>query len=158
METISHTIEINATAEEIWKILWDKSTYAEWTKFFGEENGTTGTYESDWKVGGRTVFLDSTGQNGLISTIQSLNEPYEVVFKHLGYIENGEEITDSKEIEEWSGAQEKYFLTELEDYTKLQGELQTMSEYAENMKNGFVKGFERVKKLAENRKNILGGL
>lgn len=158
METISHTIEINATAEEIWEILWDQKTYSEWTQFFCEGENNGGSYESDWKVGGRTVFLDSTGQNGMISTIQSLNEPYEVVFKHLGYIQDGKEITDSKEIEEWSGAQEKYFLTKLEDYTKLQGELQTMSEYAENMKNGFVKGFERVKKLAENRKNNLGGL
>lgn len=151
METIVHIIEIKATAEEIWKILWDKPTYAEWTKFFGEENGTTGTYESDWKVGGRTVFLDSTGQNGMISTIQSLNKPYEVVFKHLGFMQNGEEITDSKEIEEWSGAQEKYFLTELEDYTKLQGEVQTLSEYAEHMKNGFAKGFELVKQMSEKQ-------
>lgn len=149
METISKTIEIKATAKEIWKILWDKNTYAEWTRFFGEENGTTGTYESDWEVGGKTLFLDSTGENGMISTIQSLNEPFEVVFKHLGYIQNGEEITGSKEIEEWSGAQEKYFLTELENYTKLQGEVQTTSEYAEHMKNGFAKGFELVKQLAE---------
>lgn len=148
METVSHNIEINASAEKIWEILWNPSSYPLWTKFFGSEGNT---YESDWAVGGRTRFLDSTGENGMISTIESLNAPCEVVFKHLGFIRDGKEIRESRELEEWSGAQEKYFLTELDGFTKLQGEVHTSHQYAEQMKNGFVKGFELVKEFAERQ-------
>lgn len=146
METISHRIEIQAPASKIWEVLWNPTSYTEWTKFFGSEGGK---YESDWKIDGRTLFLDASGENGMVSTIESLNPPFEVVFKHLGTYENGVETTKGKEIDEWSGAQEKYFLTELDDYTELQGELHTSHEYAELMKTGFEKGFELVKEMAE---------
>ncbi len=146
METISHSTEIRATAEKIWEILWSPDCYTEWTKFFGSGGGQ---FETDWKIDGRTLFLDKTGENGMISTIESLNAPCEVVFKHLGYIKDGIAVTESREIEEWSGAQEKYFLTELDGFTKLQGEVHTSHEHAEQMKQGFEKGFELVKQLAE---------
>ena len=148
METIVHTIEINASPENIWEILWNHSTYTQWTKFFGSEGSK---YESDWKIDGRTLFLDASGKNGMISTIESLNPPFEVVFKHLGYLKDGVEITETKEIEEWSGAQEKYFLTELDGYTKLQGEVHTSHQYAGQMKTGFEKGFDLIKEMAEKK-------
>ncbi len=145
MATISYEIEIAAPADKIWNILWDKSSYSQWTRFFSEGS----QYTSDWKVGGRTLFLDSSGKNGMISTIDSLNEPYEVVFQHIGFLENGEEVFNTREIAEWSGAHEKYFLTEFDGYTKLASELQTTPEYEEPMLEGFEKGFAVVKELAE---------
>lgn len=146
METITYIIDIKAPAEVIWKILWDHVTYSQWTKFFGSEDSQ---YRSDWQVGGRTYFVDGSGNNGMVSTIESLNPPYEVVFKHLGELKDGQEITDTKDVMEWSGAQEKYFLTELDGYTKLQAETQTVHQYADMMREGFAKGFEVVKQLAE---------
>ena len=146
METITHTIEINASAGKIWEILWKPECYAEWTKFFGSEGGRM---ESDLKIDGRTLFLDQTGENGMISTIESLDAPCELVFKHLGNLKNGDAITESRQIEEWSAAQEKYFLTELDGYTKLQGIVHTSHEHADQMKEGFEKGFSLVKELAE---------
>lgn len=147
METISHSIEIDASAEKIWEILWNPTTYTEWTKHFGSEGGK---YESDWEIGGKTLFLDASGEHGMVSTIESLNPPFEVVFKHLGTYENGVETIKGKEIDEWSGAQEKYFLTVLADgTTKLQGDVQTMHDHAEHMKTGFEKCFELVKELSE---------
>lgn len=145
MTTIIHEIDIKAPAEKIWQILWDDSTYRQWTSFFSEGSN----YKSDWQIGGRTLFLDATGNNGMISTIDSLQPPFEVVFKHLGYLKNGEEIFNTKEIAEWSGSQEKYILTEFDGYTKLTGKTQTSQEYEEHMKNGFERGFQKVKELAE---------
>jgi hypothetical protein len=147
MVTLSYTIDIKATAEKIWDILWDENTYREWTKFFSEGS----QYRSDWKIHGRTYFLDASGENGMVSTIESLRKPYEVVFKHLGMLENGVEDTNSKEVMEWSGSQEKYFLTEFEGYTKLVGEVQTLETYEEHMKKGFENGFEVVRRLAEQK-------
>lgn len=145
MVTLSHAIEIKAPAAKIWEVLWNPETYTEWTKFFSGGS----QYRSDWKVDGRTYFLDASGGNGMVSTIESLREPYEVVFKHLGVVADGVEDTHSREVMEWSGAQEKYFLTELDGFTKLVGEVQTAEMYEEHMRTAFEKGFEVVRDLAE---------
>lgn len=85
----------------------------------------------------------------MVSTIDSLRIPYEVVFKHLGLLQDGVEDTKSREVMEWSGAQEKYFLTEFEGFTKLVGEVQTSEMHEEHMRGAFEKGFEVVKQIAE---------
>lgn len=75
METLSYEFEINASAQKIWDILWSEATYSEWTKFFGSDS----VMKSDWKVGGRTLFVNNKG-DGMVSTIDSLKEPHQIVF------------------------------------------------------------------------------
>lgn len=145
MKIVAHEIEIAAPAAKIWDLMWNAESYRDWTQFFGG----SGVYESDWQVGGRTVFWDHERQNGMVATIESLNKPTEVIFKHIGLIENGEEFRQTKEVLEWSGAQERYFLTELDGYTKMTAEINTMPEHEQHMRDGLVKGFDRIKQLAE---------
>lgn len=145
MVTLSHSIDIKAPAKKIWDVLWNSDSYSEWTQFFSEGS----QYRSDWEVDGRTYFIDKSGRNGMVSTIDSLRIPYEVVFKHLGLLQDGVEDTKSREVMEWSGAQEKYFLTEFEGFTKLVGEVQTSEMHEEHMRGAFEKGFEVVKQIAE---------
>lgn len=146
METLSFETQIHASAEKIWQVLWDEDSYREWTAFFSEGS----QMQSDWKVNGKTFFLDNSGQHGMVSTIELLNPPYEVVFKHLGYLQDGKEVLGTKEVMEWSGSQEKYLLTELEGYTKLHAEAQTSLEHKAHMEEAFTKGLAKVKELAEN--------
>lgn len=146
MVTIIHEADIKAPAEKIWQILWNDGTYRKWASCFSEGC----YYESDWQVGGKTLFLDSTGKNGMLSTIETLNPPFEVVFKHLGSLKDGEEVFNTKEVAEWSGAQEKYILTEFPGYTKLTAKTQAMQEYEDYMKNAFHQAFEKIKELAES--------
>ncbi|MDH6254257.1 uncharacterized protein YndB with AHSA1/START domain [Chryseobacterium sp. H1D6B] len=145
METLSYETVINAPLQKVWDILWSPETYGEWTKFFGPGS----TMKSDWKVDGKTYFLDSKG-NGMVSTIDSLDEPNQIVFKHLGMIKDGVEDTQSMEVMQWNGAFEKYFLIDLEGKTKLHAEVQTEKNFQELMNTGFTKGLEIIKNLAEN--------
>ncbi len=85
----------------------------------------------------------------MVSTIDSLDEPNQIVFKHLGMIENGVEDTQSKEVMEWSGCFEKYFLTDFGGKTKLHTEVQVDKEWKDHMDTGFTKGLMLVKSLAE---------
>ena len=147
METIEYEIEISADAQTIWDVLWNQDTYSNWTQFFSPGS----QYQSDWEVGGRTLFLDPSGQNGMVATIEILKPPYEVVFKHLGFLQNGKDILGTKEVMEWSGSQEKYRLIELEGYTKLHGSVQVPIEHKAHMLEGFTKGFSRIKELAEKK-------
>lgn len=144
MVTLEYQININAPAQKVWDILFGKETYNQWTKFFSPGSQMT----TDWQIDGKTYFTDAKG-DGMVSTIKSLNEPYEVIFSHLGMVMNGVEDTKSKEVIEWSGAQEKYFLTEKDGFTELRAELQTDKNWEADMNNGFTKGFEVVKTLAE---------
>lgn len=147
METLSYEIVINAPLQRVWDVLWTPATYTEWTQFFGPGS----VMKSDWKVGGKTYFVNAEGA-GMVSTIDSIDEPNQVIFKHLGMVDKeGNEDTQSKEVMEWSGASEKYILIDLEGKTKLHAEVQVDKEWKDHLDNGFIKGLDVVKNLAENQ-------
>lgn len=145
METLSYEKVINAPRQKIWDVLWNPETYGEWTQFFSPGS----VMKSDWQVGGKTYFLNAEGK-GLISTIDSLEQPDQVIFKHLGTVDKeGNEDTRSKEVMEWSGFFEKYILIDFDGRTKLHIEIQTEKDWHAYMDEGFTKGLEIIKNLAE---------
>ncbi|WP_312075776.1 SRPBCC domain-containing protein [Chryseobacterium sp.] len=148
MENLVFDKVINAPKEKIWDILWNPATYGEWTKFFSPGS----QMKTDWEVGGKTYFVNQEGE-GMVSTIDSIEKPDQIVFKHLGMVDKeGNEDTQSKEVVEWNGAFEKYFLIGLEDGTvKLQAEVQIDSQWKEDMVNGFTQGLEVIKELSEKK-------
>ncbi|HCA09234.1 MULTISPECIES: SRPBCC domain-containing protein [unclassified Chryseobacterium] len=147
METLSYEIVINAPLQKVWDVLWTPETYTEWTQFFGPGS----VMKSDWEVGGKTYFVNAEGE-GMVSTIDSIDEPNQVIFKHLGMVDKeGNEDIHSKEVMEWSGAFEKYILIDLEGKTKLHAEVQVDKEWKDHLDTGFIKGLDVVKNLAENK-------
>lgn len=145
METLSYETVINAPQQKVWDILWTPETYSEWTQYFGPTSKMT----SDWKVGGKTYFLNAEGE-GMVSTIDSIDEPNQIIFKHLGMVDKeGNEDTQSKEVMEWSGCFEKYLLIDFGGKTKLHTEVQVEKEWRDHLNTGFIKGLEVVKNLAE---------
>ncbi|PKF75625.1 SRPBCC family protein [Chryseobacterium sp. PMSZPI] len=144
METLSYETVIDAPVQKVWDILWSPETYSEWTKYFSAGS----IMKSDWKIGGKTYFLNDKGE-GMVSTIDSLEEPYQVVFKHLGVVKDGIEDTQSKEVMEWNGSFEKYFLIDFDGKTKLHTEVQVDNQWKDHMDTGFTKGLIVVKSLAE---------
>lgn len=144
METLSYETVINAPLQKVWDILWGSETYTEWTQYFSPGSKMT----SDWKVGGKTYFTNSEGE-GMVSTIDSIDEPRQVIFKHLGMVDKeGNEDTQSKEVMEWSGSFEKYILIDFDGKTKLHTEVQTEKDWKDHLDEGFKKGLEVVKRLA----------
>lgn len=147
MRTLNYETVIHAPIQKVWDLLWNENTYKEWTQFFA----CNSNMKSDWKVDGKTYFLDGDG-NGMVSTITSLKEPTEVIFSHLGLIQDGKEDTQSEAVAEWSGIEEKYFLRAIdENTTELRAVTHTTKEREEMMNTGFNKGFELVKNLAERK-------
>ena len=87
----------------------------------------------------------------MVSTIVSLNEPTEVVFSHLGTYKNGVEDTQSRDVKQWSGTEEKYFLRAVDDTTtELRAIVHADESMVDMMNTGFNKGFELLKKIAES--------
>ncbi|WP_316839286.1 SRPBCC domain-containing protein [Pedobacter gandavensis] len=146
MKTLQFTKDIKAPVQKVWDTLWNETSYSQWTNAFSPGSGST--VQSDWKVGGRTLFVDRNG-NGMISTIKSKNEPYDIVFEHLGEITDGKEDTTSEKVKSWAGSLEEYHLSEEEGMTKLTASVQVVEEWEEIMNKGFTEGLEEVKRLSE---------
>ena len=144
MEKAEYKTKINTSPEKTWNILWDDETYRKWTSVFSE-----GSFmESDWKVGGRTLFLDGKG-NGMVSTIDAIEPNKFMSFKHLGMIKDGVEDYDSEDVKKWSGSNENYILKSIGDETELLIELDLDDEYKDYFGETWTKAFEIIKSLAE---------
>lgn len=148
MKKLQFTKEIKAPIQKVWDTLWNASAYTQWTRAFNPEDAG-GSIKSDWKVGGKTLFLDSKG-NGMVSTIKSKNEPYEMVFEHLGEVADGKEDTTSERVKAWAGSLEAYHLSAHDGITTLKAAVQTAEEWEEHMNNAFAEALEEVKRLAES--------
>lgn len=146
MKTLQFTKEIKAPIQKVWDTLWSENTYSQWTNAFNPDGGST--MKSDWQLGGKTLFLDNKG-NGMVSTIKTINEPYEIVFEHLGEVVDGTEDTTSEQVKAWAGSLEEYHLSENNGTTVLKASVQAAGEWENMMNNGFTKGLEIVKEISE---------
>ena len=139
MKTISFTIDINAPIVKVWDAIWNDDNYKEWTAHFSPGS----LYESDWEVGGSTLFL-GPNSDGMYATITKLEKPNEVIFNHLGEMVNG---VKGKRYD--NGSFEKYQLKELVGITRLVITVDILDEYEQEMNEGFSKGIEDIKRIAE---------
>jgi hypothetical protein len=137
-------IEISAPKEKVWKVLWNEDSYRKWTVPFSE-----GSYiESDWQIGGRTLFLGGEG-NGMVSTIDQLIENKIMSFKHLGMIKDGKEDLVSEDVQKWAGLLETYILESSENKTTLSVEMDIEDDYKDYFMEAFPKALNIVKQLSE---------
>ena len=146
MEKLKYQIEIDASAKKVWDVLWNENTYSQWTYFFSPDSNMV----TDWQIGGKIYFTDSSRKNGMVSTIERIEEPKHLVFKHLGEIINGVEDLDSEKVKAWNGSLEAYYLEEKDGKTTLKIEVDSNESFKDMFDNGFRKGLEIIKKLSEN--------
>jgi uncharacterized protein YndB with AHSA1/START domain len=142
METLQFSVNINAAREKVWEVLWNDTTYRQWTAVFIE-----GSYaESDWKEGSSIKFL-SPGGNGMFGVIDKLIPNTQMSFKHLGEIKGGKE-----EKAAWAGATENYYLKESNGVTELRVGMETSGgEMDKYFRETFPKALERVKEISEEK-------
>ena len=145
METFKYQTEIDTPTEKVWDILWNEKTYSQWTYFFNPDSHMV----TDWQVGGKTYFTDSSKKNGMVSTIDKMEKNKYLVFKHLGEMANGVEDTESEKVKIWSGSKEAYYLEENNGKTTLKVEIDSDENYKDMFDNGFTKGLEIIKELSE---------
>ena len=145
MEKLNFSIGINAPREKVWDVLWDDSSYREWTSVFSE-----GSYaETDnWKEGSKVRFLGANGEG--MSSLVAVNRPNEFMsFKHVGMINNGVEDNESDEVKKWAGATENYTLDGANGTTTLKVELDITPEHKEYFDKTWPKALDKVKTLSE---------
>ncbi|MCT3635686.1 SRPBCC domain-containing protein [Elizabethkingia anophelis] len=139
MEKLFYHIQINATPDKIWVVLWNDVTYTQWTSVFAEGSFYKGTLEE----GSIVKFFDPKN-NGMYSRVEKNIPNKEIKFLHLGEIYDGVEKAQN-----WGEATESYILEKTGNGTILKGEIQTPEEFKSFFEDKFPKALEIVKNLAE---------
>ena len=106
--------------------------------------------QSDWKIGGETLFQDASG-DGILATITELEQFKKVVFQHQGMLKNGVVDRSSEDAQQCCGGLEQYFLSEHNGVTHLFAQVDTFEQYKTIMDQGFRQGFAVIKQLAEEK-------
>ena len=145
MKRINFSSHINAAPEKVWNVLWNDSTYRQWTSAFSE-----GSYAvSDWKEGSDIQFLSPTG-DGMFSEIDRLIPNELMSFTHLGVMKEGVKQPEDETTKAWSGSKEVYYLKNSGNGTDLKVELDSTDEFADYFSKTFPLALEKVKSLAES--------
>lgn len=141
MEKLHFNVQINAEPEKVWSVLWDDFSFRQWTSAFTEGS----FYQGNLEENGVIKFLDPQN-NGMFSKIVKLIPNQEIIFLHLGEIYNGVEAPQN-----WEEATERYILTEHENTTSLEVEIQTSEEFKTFFEEKFPNALSNVKHLSENQ-------
>lgn len=141
MEKLHFDIQIKAEAIKVWSVLWDDFSFRQWTSAFTEGS----FYQGNLQEGAAIKFLDAKN-NGMYSKIVKLVPNEEITFLHLGEIYEGVETP-----RDWGEATESYRLSEDENITHLEVDIQTSEEFKSFFEEKFPDALSNVKHLSENQ-------
>ena len=147
---LNPSVEIDSSAENVWKIMLTEETYKLWTKPFSP---TDSWYEGVWQKGEKIKFLSKFENNimGMIMEIVELREYEEIRAKFIGEIYNGEVvIKEIPEGEKGPDSYENYFFKQISE-NKMILEVQQDCSIAlqEYLDAAWPKAFEILKKICE---------
>lgn len=140
MTQLKFSININASKEKIWDILWEDQSYRGWTAKFIPGS----YYEGELKEGNDIRFL-SPGEHGLFAKVEKVIPYQSMHFVHFGLVLDG--VSQHKTFEE--DAIEYYDLYESDFGTELTVTIKTDEEYITYFNNSFPRALNAVKELAE---------
>ncbi len=146
MEKQQFQIAIDAPRETVWNVLWNDTTYRQWTAPFSEGSHAV----TNWEKGSKVLFLGADN-SGMVSMIAD-NIPNEFMsIKHLGVVANGVEDTESEAVKGWAGALENYRLRSVGNNTELTVEMDVNDEFKEYFADTWPKALDKIKELSEQK-------
>lgn len=146
MEKQTFNTVIDASPEQVWKVLFGEKTYTEWTSVFAEGS----TAQTDWNEGSRAVFLDGNNQ-GMVAKIAK-NIPNKFLsIQHLGIIKDGKEDLESDEVKKWAGCHENYTLNTINGKTELIIDMEVTEDYKDYFLKVWPLALNKVKDIAEHQ-------
>ncbi|MDP2647765.1 MAG: SRPBCC domain-containing protein [Candidatus Yanofskybacteria bacterium] len=144
MQKQQFSIEIKASRERVWNILWEDKTFRDWANIVDE-----GTYMAgEIKEGNKVQFISSVSGYGVTSLVEKLVPNEFVSFRQIADTKDSGEREREKE---WTGGTESYSLAENDGVTTLTVNIDVPPGQEETFKVRFPKALERVKILAEKK-------
>lgn len=135
------SIEIKADKTKVWKALWSDQGYRDWASVFFK-----GSYAvtEEWQEGSTVLFL-APDQSGIYSRIEKHIPNALMQFKHIGNVANGKKQAIDAEAQKWSGATEKYTLSQATGNNTLAIEIDVLDEHVDFMTSTFPKALKKIK-------------
>lgn len=150
MKKIKQSMDINAAPETVWRAVVSREHYNSWTKVFT----STSHFEGGWNKGDKIRFLayNKDGKlDGMVSEIAESDFPRFISIRHLGYIYNGVDDTESEEIKSWAPSYENYTLTRTaENHTIFEIEMDVTDDYYDMFMRLWPLALQELKSTAEN--------
>lgn len=151
MQTIQHSIMINASKENVWEALWSDQDFRDWSSIIDE-----GTYmDGDLKEGNEVNFIgneDDGVRYGVTSRVEKLVPNEQILFTRIADILVNKDGSIEKRDKQWTGGTERYELKEVQDKTQLSITQDVPEELVEYFNTNTPKALEHVKTLAEMKR------
>jgi len=144
MKKLHLSVDIAASCEAVWQAVIEDTSYRQWTRPFCEGSYFVGR----WAAGESIRFLSPSG-GGMVSVIAELRPQAFISIKHLGYIHNEVEDTDSEAVRAWAPAFENYTFIATASGTTLHIEQDMSDEYEHYMRDAWPKALAVLKTLCE---------
>lgn len=142
---IEQSIDINASAETVWKVLTDNQMASKWVSEFMPNS----TVEGDWREGGVVDYKDAEGA-GLRCTISVFQPHSHLRVNSEMELNHGKEDPQNPDNAKWVGCYDSYTLEEHGDHTHLAIEIICPEEYYETFEQVWEASLEKIKELSES--------
>ena len=144
MKTLHFSADIRASRQTVWETLLGRESYRIWTAEFAE-----GSYfEGTWETGTRMRFLVPSGE-GMVAEVAEHRPQAFLSLRHLGFVKDGVEDTESEMVKAWAPAFENYTLTYAGLSAHLAVDIDVTPEFVEYMLKVWPKALARLKAMCE---------
>lgn len=147
MKNIRHSIEINASKEKVWDVLWGDQTLRDWASIIDEGTYMDGTLQE----GNEIRFLSSVSGYGVASRVEKLIPYKHVSLRQISDIKVGKDGVIEERAKQWTGGMESYELEESNGKVTLSVTQDTPEELVEYFEKKLPQALERLKVLAETK-------
>lgn len=146
MKRLQFSATISANREAVWRAMLEPDTYQLWAAEFAEGSH----FEGSWEKGQRIRFLAPNGEG--MSSIIAENRPHEFIsIKHVGFIKDGIEDTESEEVRKWTPSFENYSFADAGRATEVTVEMDVTPEYEDYFEKTWPKALSRLRAICEAR-------
>jgi len=145
VKRIQFSTTISAPVVKVFELMIGSESYKQWTSAFAE-----GSYfEGSWQQGQRMKFLSPNG-DGMVAEIAEHRPNAFISIRHLGYIVNGAEDTESEAVRGWAPAYENYTFVDAPEGTRLIIDQDVTEEFESYIAEAWPKALKRLKALCES--------
>ncbi len=139
---------IHANVEKVFQMMFNETTYKEWTAVFNP----TSSFKGSWKKGEKMLFLgtDENGnQGGMVSRIKEFIPNQFVSIEHIGILKGDKEITSGEEVESRAGILENYTFSKTNGKTLLVVEMDSNEDFKDYFSETWPKALNKLKEICE---------
>jgi len=145
MQTVTHSISIQAPARHVWETMIAPESYRQWTAAAWPGS----MYEGRWEQDASIRFISEDG-SGTLAVITQFKPYTQIAARHMALLLKDSVPDESSELaKDWIGTSEEYHFEEANGITTLTTTLQTSPAFAPMFEKGFPIAMEALRSICE---------